>query len=141
MLVERQMVRATDELGGTREIVLRWHAPWLSTVLQGQRTGINVHPAQVVFASRVRAFRTGFSDLRQRLSGAAAKPARWNPAARAGSSKYVRRKADFSGYVFAGGGWLESHEFAQRSVFHLMRPDINQEVCGQPEHLSSLHAA
>jgi PBSX family phage portal protein len=55
-------------------------------------------------------------------------------------AKYVRRKSDFSGYVFVNG-WQEQHEFAPESVFHLMRPDINQEVYGLPEYLSSLHSA
>lgn len=55
-------------------------------------------------------------------------------------AKYMRRKSDFSGYVFVSG-WQGQHEFAPGSVFHLMRPDINQEVYGLPEYLSSLHAA
>lgn len=55
-------------------------------------------------------------------------------------AKYMRRRADFSGYVFVSG-WQGTHEFARDSVFHLMRPDINQEVYGLPEYLSSLHAA
>jgi len=55
-------------------------------------------------------------------------------------AKYVRRKTDFSGYVFVNG-WEQVHEFEAGSIFHLMRPDINQEVYGLPEYLSSLHAA
>ncbi|WP_122793634.1 phage portal protein, partial [Burkholderia pseudomallei] len=55
-------------------------------------------------------------------------------------AKYVRRKADFSGFVYVNG-WQERHEFAPDSVFQLVRPDINQEVYGLPEYLSSLHSA
>ncbi|MGI4815410.1 MAG: phage portal protein [Janthinobacterium lividum] len=55
-------------------------------------------------------------------------------------AKYVRRKADFSGYTYVNG-YQEAHDFAPESVFHLMRPDINQEVYGLPEYLSSLHSA
>ncbi|WP_153075793.1 phage portal protein [Paraburkholderia bonniea] len=55
-------------------------------------------------------------------------------------AKYMRRKSDFSGYVFVNG-WQDTHEFEPDSVFHLMRPDINQEVYGLPEYLSSLHSA
>ena len=33
------------------------------------------------------------------------------------------------------------HEFADGSLFHLMEPDINQEVYGLPEYLASLSAA
>ncbi len=55
-------------------------------------------------------------------------------------AKYVRRKADFSGFVYVNG-WQERHEFEPDSVFQLVRPDINQEVYGLPEYLSSLHSA
>ncbi|WP_322027290.1 phage portal protein [Burkholderia sp. BCC1977] len=55
-------------------------------------------------------------------------------------AKYTRRKADFSGYVYANG-WRIEHEFEPDSVFHVMQSDINQEVYGLPEYLSSLHSA
>ncbi|KGW15904.1 phage portal protein [Burkholderia pseudomallei] len=55
-------------------------------------------------------------------------------------AKYVRRKADFSGFVYVNG-WQDRHEFEPDSVFQLVRPDINQEVYGLPEYLSSLHSA
>ncbi|PJO72599.1 phage portal protein, partial [Burkholderia thailandensis] len=55
-------------------------------------------------------------------------------------AKYVRRKADFSGFVYVNG-WQDRHEFEPGSVFQLVRPDINQEVYGLPEYLSSLHSA
>jgi len=55
-------------------------------------------------------------------------------------AKYVRRKTDLRGYVFVNG-WQQEHEFEEGGIFHLMRPDINQEVYGLPEYLSSLYAA
>ncbi len=56
-------------------------------------------------------------------------------------AKYVRRGAvDLSQYFFVRG-WQTEHEFAQESLFHLMEPDINQEVYGLPEYLSALHSA
>lgn len=36
--------------------------------------------------------------------------------------------------------WQDKHEFKPGSIFHLMEPDINQEVYGLPEYLSALNA-
>lgn len=55
-------------------------------------------------------------------------------------AKYMRRCKDLDQYVQVHG-WQETHEFARGSVFHLMEPDINQEVYGLPEYLGALHAA
>jgi PBSX family phage portal protein len=55
-------------------------------------------------------------------------------------AKYVRRCKDLGQYVQVHG-WQEAHEFARGSVFHLMEPDINQEVYGLPEYLAALHSA
>ena len=56
-------------------------------------------------------------------------------------SKYVRRGAqDLDTYFFVLG-WNNEHEFARGSIFHLMEPDINQEVYGLPEYLSALQSA
>ena len=38
-------------------------------------------------------------------------------------------------------GFGKEHEFKPGSVFHLIEPDINQEVYGLPEYLSTLQAA
>ncbi len=53
-------------------------------------------------------------------------------------TKYTRRKADFSGFVYVNG-WQDGHEFEPDSVFQLMRPDIDQGVYGQPNYPGSLH--
>ncbi|MBI3727105.1 MAG: phage portal protein [Burkholderiales bacterium] len=56
-------------------------------------------------------------------------------------SKYTRRCCDdLNKYAFVRG-WQQEHEFATGSIFHLMEPDINQEVYGLPEYLSALHSA
>jgi PBSX family phage portal protein len=55
-------------------------------------------------------------------------------------AKYTRRKRDLSRYVQIHG-WQVAHEFAPGSIFHLMEPDINQEVYGLPEYLGALHSA
>ena len=55
-------------------------------------------------------------------------------------SKYMRRKRDLTNFVQVHG-WNKTHEFAPGSIFHLMEPDINQEVYGLPEYLGALHAA
>lgn len=57
-------------------------------------------------------------------------------------AKYVRRKNDdLTAYLQLRGGWKDPHEFTPGRVFHLMEPDINQEVYGLPEYLGALHAA
>lgn len=54
-------------------------------------------------------------------------------------AKYTRRgKADDT-YWFIKG-FQQEHEFRRGSVFHLMEPDINQELYGLPEYLSALNA-
>ncbi|CAJ0857074.1 hypothetical protein R20233_00466 [Ralstonia sp. LMG 32965] len=54
-------------------------------------------------------------------------------------AKYMRRGVDLSTYYFVQGA-AEPHQFARGTVFHLQEPDINQEVYGLPEYLSSLNA-
>ncbi len=55
-------------------------------------------------------------------------------------AKYTRRGLDLDTYWFVRG-WGEEHEFKTNSVFHLMEPDINQEIYGLPEYLSALNSA
>jgi PBSX family phage portal protein len=55
-------------------------------------------------------------------------------------SKYLRRATDLQSF-FQINGWQVEHEFDAGSIFHLMEPDINQEVYGLPEYLGALHAA
>lgn len=55
-------------------------------------------------------------------------------------SRYMRRCKDLERFVQVHG-WQETHEFAPGTVFHLMEPDISQEVYGLPEYLGALHSA
>ena len=55
-------------------------------------------------------------------------------------AKYVRRGEEMDRYFFVTNS-REEHEFKAGGVFHLMEPDINQEVYGLPEYLATLQAA
>ncbi|HHK7959193.1 TPA: phage portal protein [Serratia marcescens] len=55
-------------------------------------------------------------------------------------AKYTRRSVDPSVYWFVQS-FAEPHPFAPDSVFHLLEPDINQELYGMPEYLSALNSA
>lgn len=63
-------------------------------------------------------------------------------------AKYVRRKSDLVNYVQLPTGYnltldyvaWQPHEFPEGSVFHLIEPDLNQEVYGMPEYLSALQS-
>ncbi len=55
-------------------------------------------------------------------------------------AKYMRRGADLNQYWMIHG-WKQEHEFQPGTVFHLLEPDINQEIYGLPEYLSSLQSA
>ncbi|WP_216661922.1 phage portal protein [Niveibacterium sp. COAC-50] len=55
-------------------------------------------------------------------------------------AKFVRRGVELDTYWFVPGDGLE-HQFEKGSVFHLIEPDINQEVYGPPEYLSALNSA
>lgn len=57
-------------------------------------------------------------------------------------AKYMRRACDdLDKYFQLRGGWKDPFEFKPGRIFHLMEPDINQEVYGLPEYLGALHAA
>lgn len=55
-------------------------------------------------------------------------------------AKYTRRGREEDQFFFLRGGY-EPHEFKDGSVFHLVEPDINQEIYGVPEYLSGLNSA
>ena len=54
-------------------------------------------------------------------------------------ARYVRRGSDLDTYWYVRG-WKDEQAFAKGAVFHLMEPDINQEIYGLPEYLSALNA-
>ncbi|OHX10301.1 phage portal protein [Chromobacterium sphagni] len=53
-------------------------------------------------------------------------------------AKYVRRAKDLAGFWWVPG---YDQEQALGEVFHLLEPDINQEVYGLPEYLAALQSA
>ncbi|HAT3796144.1 TPA: phage portal protein [Serratia marcescens] len=55
-------------------------------------------------------------------------------------AKYTRRGVEPDTYWFVQD-WKAPHQFAPGSVFHLVEPDINQELYGLPEYLSALNSA
>jgi PBSX family phage portal protein len=55
-------------------------------------------------------------------------------------AKYVRRGIDMESYFFVPG-YGQEHRFDDGTVFQLIDPDINQEVYGLPEYLSTLQSA
>jgi PBSX family phage portal protein len=55
-------------------------------------------------------------------------------------AKYTKRGLDLDTYWFVRG-WGDEHPFEPGSVFHLMEPDINQEIYGLPEYLAALNSA
>lgn len=54
-------------------------------------------------------------------------------------AKYTRRGLDLDTYWFVQYGMTtQPYEFTKGSIFHLMEPDLNQEICGLPEYLSTI---
>lgn len=55
-------------------------------------------------------------------------------------AKFTRRGLDMDRYWFVPK-YNEEHEFKKGKVFHLMEPDVNQEIYGVPEYIPALHSA
>lgn len=55
-------------------------------------------------------------------------------------AKYMRRGQDIDRYWWVTG-YNKEVEFAKGSIFHLMEPDINQDLYGVPEYIPALHSA
>jgi PBSX family phage portal protein len=55
-------------------------------------------------------------------------------------AKYMRKGVE-KGRFFYVADSLDQHEFLQGSIFHLMEPDINQDIYGLPQYLSALQSA
>lgn len=54
-------------------------------------------------------------------------------------AKYTRRGTDLDTYWFVQYGLtMQPYQFTPDSVFHLMEPDLNQEIYGLPEYLSAI---
>ncbi len=55
-------------------------------------------------------------------------------------AKYTRRGVEDGVYWYVSS-FTHPHQFVPGSVFHLLEPDINQELYGMPEYLSALNSA
>lgn len=55
-------------------------------------------------------------------------------------AKYMRKGVEHGIYYQVTHG-LNEHKFAQDSIFHLLNPDVNQEVYGLPDYLAALQSA
>ncbi|MDO9177420.1 MAG: phage portal protein [Agitococcus sp.] len=59
---------------------------------------------------------------------------------KAALAKYVRRGTNLDIYYYVPT-FKDEHEFEKGSIYHLISPDVNQEVYGIPEYLSALNSA
>ncbi|EMU6155728.1 phage portal protein [Yersinia enterocolitica] len=78
-------------------------------------------------------FGNAFLELRHNQLG---EPLRLDPS----PAKYTRRGVQKECYWFVQNGKVD-HQFTAGTVFHLIEPDINQELYGLPEYLSGLNSA
>lgn len=85
------------------------------------------------FALDYLVFGNAFAELRRNTLG---QPLRLETS----PAKYTRRGVEEGVYWFVGE-WKEAHQFDTDQVFHLIEPDINQELYGLPEYLSALNSA
>lgn len=92
--------------------------------------------SRLTFSRFVLDFLTFGNGYLERVNGRTGKPLELRHAL----AKYMRRGVDLDRYWFVHG-WRQEHEFQAGSIFHLLEPDVNQEVYGLPEYLSALNAA
>lgn len=55
-------------------------------------------------------------------------------------AKYMRRGQDMAHYYFIQK-YEQHHEYKPGTIFHLIEPDIHQEIYGVPEYISALNSA
>lgn len=55
--------------------------------------------------------------------------------------KYMRRGKDNPDQYFFVRGYKDEYEFTEGAVWHLLEPDLHQEIYGIPEWLASLHSS
>lgn len=78
-------------------------------------------------------FGNAFIEERRGLTG---KPLKYETS----PAKYTRRGIEDDVYWYIQS-YTQPHQFRAGSVFHLLEPDINQELYGMPEYLSALNSA
>jgi len=79
-------------------------------------------------------FGNSYLERRDSLTG---RPLKLQPAL----AKFMRRGVDDLDQYYFINNWYQEHEFKRGSIFHLMEPDINQEIYGVPEYIPALHSA
>lgn len=96
------------------------------------------HPllSQTVFAQWVLDYLTFGNAYLEKVVSWTGRPLQLKPA----PARHVRRGADLVSYWFAPA-LVPEYEFPAGSIFHLLEPDVSQEVYGLPEYLSALQAA
>ncbi|HBX8444332.1 TPA: Presumed portal vertex protein, partial [Klebsiella pneumoniae] len=82
------------------------------------------------FALDFLVFGNAFLELRKSVTGRPLK-------LEASPAKYTRRGIEEDVYWWVPS-FDQPHPFAPGSVFHLLEPDINQELYGKPENVGSL---
>ena len=85
------------------------------------------------FALDYLVFGNAFIEERRSLTG---KPLKLETS----PAKYTRRGIEDDVYWYIQS-YTQPHKFKPGSVFHLLEPDINQELYGMPEYLSALNSA
>ncbi|EPR1415762.1 phage portal protein [Citrobacter koseri] len=85
------------------------------------------------FALDYLVFGNAFLEERRSVTG---KPVKFETS----PAKYTRRGVDDDIYWYIHS-YTQPHQYAPGSVFHLLEPDINQELYGMPEYLSALNSA
>lgn len=86
-----------------------------------------------VFAHEFLVFGNAYLERRDAMVGG---PLRLLPS----KAKYTRRGIDLDTYFFVPK-YNQEHEFKRGKVFHLIEPDVNQEIYGLPEYIPALHSA
>lgn len=56
-------------------------------------------------------------------------------------AKYMRKGVEDGVYYQLVNGITTEHEFKKDSIFHLLQPDVNQEIYGVPDYLAALQSA
>ena len=79
-------------------------------------------------------FGNSYIERRDSLTG---RPIKLQPSL----AKFTRRGVEDMDQYYFFQGWRVEHEFKKGSIFHLMEPDINQEIYGVPEYIPALQSA
>lgn len=56
-------------------------------------------------------------------------------------AKYMRKGIEDDQFFYVPQRFDQEHEFSKGSIYHLLEPDINQDIYGLPQYLSALQSA